>query len=182
MDAALFTAVNSAHSPALDTLMLSVTWLGYFPTAWFVAGAAALWWPRARAAAFRLCLAVALAYVMASGVLKPLVARARPVQARMIARTLEAHPAVTYSFPSGHAATAAAGALAASRIVPRARWAFWIVATLIAYSRVYLGVHYPSDIAGGALLGFACGWFALGGRHPSTWIRPRAPAGVRHVA
>ena len=182
MDAAVFTAVNSAHTPALDALMLGVTALGYFPTAWFVFGAAALWWPRARTAAFRLCLAVALAHVMASGVLKPLVARARPVPARMIARTLEAHPAVTYSFPSGHAATAVAGALGVSRILPQARWGFWIVAALIAYSRVYLGVHHPSDVAGGALLGLACAWLVLGARHPSTWIRPRAPAGVRHVA
>lgn len=182
MDAALFAAINSAHTPSVDAVMLGASWLGYFPGIWFLFGVAALGWPRTRPAAFRMCLAVALAYAAASGVLKPLVGRLRPSHpAIMAGRTLETQPPSSYSFPSGHAATAVAGALAAARVVPGAGWAFWGVATLMAYSRVYLGVHYPSDVVGGALVGAACAWLVLAGRHPSTWIRPPAPAGDVHV-
>jgi undecaprenyl-diphosphatase len=182
MDAALFTAINSAHTPALDAVMLGVSWLGYFPGIWFVLGAAALGWPRGRAAAWRMCLAVSLTYVLASGVIKPIVGRVRPSQtATMAARSIETQPPSSGSFPSGHAATAVAGAMAAARLVPRASWALWALATLMAYSRVYVGVHYPSDLLGGALLGVACAWLVLGGRHPSTWLGPPAPGGEAHV-
>lgn len=182
MDAALFTAINSVHTPALDAIMLCASWLGYFPGIWFLLGAAALGWPRGRAAAFRMCLAVTLTYVMASGVIKPIVGRVRPSHTpSMAARVLEAQPPWSASFPSGHAATAVAGAMAAARVVPGATWAFFTLATLMAYSRVYVGVHYPSDLLGGALLGLACAWLVLGGRHRSTWVRPRAPAGEAHV-
>jgi len=182
MDAALFNAINSAHTPALDAVMLGASWLGYFPGIWFLLGVAALGWPRLRPAAFRMCLAVALAYTMASGVLKPLIGRVRPSHASIMAgRTLETQPPSSYSFPSGHAATAVAGAMAAARVVPAASWAFWGLATLMAYSRVYLGVHYPSDLVGGALVGVACAWLVLAGRHRSTWIRGPAPPGELHV-
>ncbi len=182
MDATIFTAINAAHSPMLDAVMLGVSWLGYWPGIWFVSGAAALGWPRTRAAAFRMCLAVALSYVMASGVLKPLFGRVRPSHTpAMAARTLEAQPLTSASFPSGHAATAVAGAIAASRVVPGASWAFWALAALMAYSRVYLGVHYPSDILGGALVGWACAGLVLAGRHPSTTAWRWSPATERRV-
>ena len=178
MDAALFSAINAAHTPALDAVMLAASWLGYFPGIWFLLGAAALGWPRGRAAALRMCLAVALAYVMASGVVKPIVGRVRPSYApAMAARVLEAQPPSSATFPSGHAATAVAGAIAAVRLLPRASWVFWALATLMAYSRVYVGVHYPTDLLGGALVGAACAWLVLGGRHPSTWVRAPAAAG-----
>jgi len=182
MDVALFSAINAAHTPALDVVMLGVSWLGYFPGIFFVLGAAALGWPRGRAAAFRMCLAVALAYVMASGVIKPIVGRVRPSYTPAMApRVLEAQPPWSASFPSGHAATAVTGAMAAARLLPRAGWVFWALATLMAYSRVYVGVHYPTDLLGGALVGALCAWLVLGGRHPSTWVRAPAPAGDVHV-
>jgi len=182
MDVALFSAVNAAHTPALDAVMRAVSWLGYFPGIWFVLGAAALGWPRGRAAAWRMCLAVAFTYAMASGVIKPVVGRVRPSHTPgMTARVLEAQPPSSASFPSGHAATAVAGAMAAARLFPRAAWVFWTLATLMAYSRVYVGVHFPSDLLGGALLGVVGAWLVLGGRHPSMWVRPVARAAEVYV-
>ena len=173
MDAALFSAINGAHAPWLDTVMAWASWLGYFPGIWFLSAAAALAWPRLRASAFRACLALSLTYVMASGIVKPLVGRPRPYLAGTVeARTVEAAPPTSYSFPSGHAATAVAGALAGARIVPAAAPVLWGLATLVALSRIYVGVHYPSDVAAGALLGVLCAYLVLGGRHASVWPWP----------
>ncbi len=58
------------------------------------------------------------------------------------------------SFPSGHAATSFAGATLLARSVPRLAVPFYALAAAIALSRIYVGVHYPLDILGGALLGF----------------------------
>ena len=175
MDAALFSAINGAHAPWLDTVMTGVSWLGYFPGVWFLSGAAALLSPRLRASAFRACLAVSLTYVIASGIVKPLVGRIRPYQTGFVAaRTVEPSPATGYSFPSGHAATAVAGALSGARLMPAAAPVLWGLASLMAVSRIYVGVHYPSDVAAGALLGLLCTYLVLGGRHASArpWPSP----------
>ena len=179
MDAALFSLLNGWHTPWLDAVMRGASWLGYFPGVWFVSAAAALAWRPLRAAAWRMCLAVALTYALTSGVIKPVVARERPYTVVTGARTIEPAPSDSYSFPSGHASTAVAGAIAASRVVPSASWAFWGLATLMAYSRIYVGVHYPGDVVAGALFGAAVALFVLGGMHPATWIprRPGAPDG-----
>ncbi len=74
------------------------------------------------------------------------------------------------------------GAVSLARVWPQARWALAILGALIAYSRIYVGVHYPTDVIAGLLLGAACVWLVLGGRHPSTWSRPGPPPpGSRYV-
>lgn len=182
MDAALFSAINGAHAPWLDTAMAWASWLGYFPGVWFLSAVAMLAWPRLRASAFRACLALSLSYTMASGVVKPIVGRVRPHQSSIVlARTVEAAAPTSYSFPSGHAATAVAGALAGARLVPAATPALWGLATLIALSRIYVGVHYPSDVLAGALMGALCAYLVLGGRHRSAWPWPPPASSDRRV-
>ena len=61
----------------------------------------------------------------------------------------------SHSFPSGHTATAFAGATVLSYLVPRAAPAFVLLAAAIAYSRLYVGVHFPLDVVGGAVIGIA---------------------------
>jgi undecaprenyl-diphosphatase len=74
-------------------------------------------------------------------------------------RPTEPDPLVTiphsHSFPSGHTATAFAGAMMLSYLVPRAAPAFFTLAAAIAYSRLYVGVHFPLDVVGGAVIGVA---------------------------
>jgi undecaprenyl-diphosphatase len=61
----------------------------------------------------------------------------------------------SHSFPSGHTATAVAGAIMLSSFAPRLAPLFVVLAAAVAYSRVYVGVHFPLDIVGGALIGAA---------------------------
>jgi len=64
------------------------------------------------------------------------------------------------SFPSGHAISAFAMAAVLSSFYPAHRWAWYSIAALIGFSRVYLGAHYASDVIFGALLGIGVGVWA----------------------
>ena len=96
-------------------------------------------------------IAVALADWSAAG-LKALVDRPRPPERYGEPKTLvpEPHDA---SFPSGHAATSFAAATMLSFAFPKLAPALFVLAAAVAFSRVYVGVHYPLDIVGGAALG-----------------------------
>ena len=88
---------------------------------------------------------------LVSDVLKAVIPRARPHLHALIARP---H---THSFPSGHATTSFACATVLAFAVPRLRMPLFALAAAIAWSRVYVGVHYPLDVLAGALLGAAIG-------------------------
>jgi undecaprenyl-diphosphatase len=89
-----------------------------------------------------------------SALVKALVPRHRPFEHQL------GPSERTHSFPSGHTATAFAGATVLSAYAPRYRVAFYALACLIGFSRLYNGVHYPTDVLAGAVLG-SCVAFAL---------------------
>ena len=87
------------------------------------------------------------------------------------------HPLVALphssSFPSGHSATAFAGAVVLSYLVPRAAPALLVLAAGIAYSRLYVGVHFPLDVVAGAGIGVATALLLL------VAARRRSPRALR---
>lgn len=111
---------------------------------------------------FQAALAIGLAALLADSATKPLVARHRPFMS-YTGFELMAKPQRSSSFPSTHAAGAFAGAVALGRVFPELRVGFWIAAGLVAFARVYVGVHYPLDVIGGAVVGLAAAAFAMGG-------------------
>jgi undecaprenyl-diphosphatase len=105
-------------------------------------------------------LATALATLGADALatgLKYLIGRERPYVADPLPEPLMTTH-LDLSFPSGHAATSFAGATVLALLVPRLGPALYALAVLVSLSRVYVGVHFPLDIAAGALLGTAVGW------------------------
>lgn len=170
-DAAAFRAINLGLAARwLDVTMLGVTTLG---TGWVQAAiglavviAAAV---EHRDDLRRMGYAALVAYAgsgLLSEVVKRIADRHRPVLVLFDARVVGI-PLFMHSFPSGHAATAFAAAFAWGAFLPRARWALYGLATLVAFSRVYLGVHFPLDVVYGALLG------ALIGLGSARLFRPR---------
>jgi len=148
----------SRPRPFLDTLMVSVAdpW-PFAPLALVLA--LYLGTRRGRAGRVVLCTAIAAVFLSDScgWALKELVQRPRPCRVIAGLRPLVAC-SESFSFPSNHAINMWALATVFSLWLPKPAPAFFALAGLVAYSRIYLGVHYPSDVLAGAACGVAIGW------------------------
>lgn len=166
LDSSLLHHVIQLRRPWLDDVMLLSSALGAAGFIWWVTALITMVFPNKRAAAWRMILVVFFTWVVADVTMKPLFGRARPFEADPGITVIDARPQ-SRSFPSGHAAMAMAGAIAGSRLIPYSAWFWWPLGVIVAVSRVYIGVHWPSDVAAGMLVGLACVGFVLGGRQVS---------------
>ncbi len=157
----LFTAIHGLSGTWLDAVAIVITSSKYWRPVWIVGGIWLLWKGGAKG---RWCLATAVACVvvldpLSNYLIKETLGRLRPFD------VLEfVHPLVSAgggSFPSNHAVNNAAAAVVFSSYYPRLRWLWFSIAAIIALSRVYCGVHWPSDILAGFTLGMAGGYGAV---------------------
>lgn len=141
----------------LDRVMVFFTRLGDGGALWIAASLALLLFPKTRRAGAAMAAALLLEALCCNLLLKPLVARPRPFVLRPAVPLLIARPA-DFSFPSGH--TGASFAAAFALYFSRSRlWGLAAAfAVVIGFSRLYLFVHYPTDVLAGALLGVLTGW------------------------
>jgi undecaprenyl-diphosphatase len=150
----------------LDPIFVALTVVGSFGAIW-IAIAVVLSLARRTPVPFMLVTAGVLTAEMTSLGLKLLAGRDRPYVARPDPAPLIGTP-LDLSFPSGHSATAFAGATILAAYLPRLVVPLYVLAALVAVSRVYVGVHYPLDVVAGALLGTGIG-LAL------VWLERRRP-------
>lgn len=174
VDQAVYDTVAATPTPSLDRLLVGVSTAANYSRLWLVtaAAAAAFGGGRGRRAACQGVLSIALTSALTNLVLKPLAGRQRPARSggRPVTDSRRVRQPVSRSFPSGHAASAFAFASAMGQAVPSIRLPLHLAAAAVAYSRVHTGVHYPSDVATGALVGELCGRaVAAAGGHHATW-------------
>jgi undecaprenyl-diphosphatase len=162
--------MSSLHWPVVTPVMKGLTIAGAAGLVWIVIGAVAAVWLR-RPLALIAVIATITVSSRADAVLKAAIGRSRP-----FVGDPRVHPSIGLphdpSMPSGHAMNAFAGAVLLGAVVPRARGPLLGLAALIGLSRVYLGVHFPSDVLAGALLGSGIGAAA-------AWLLRRAERRLR---
>ena len=162
--------IRSAFATPAVTL---ITHLGDHGQFWIALALLLLCFRRTRRIGLACCVSMLLGLLLTDGILKHLVARTRPYELITgLERIIEKQH--DYSFPSGHTTNSLACALVIFRMAPRK---FGVpalaLAILIALSRLYVGVHYPTDILGGAIVGITCACVAI---PLSKWLLKRFPA------
>lgn len=144
------------HTSFLDGVMPIITSLGNSGIIWIVISIILMLNKKYRKIGFIMAAALILAAFMGEVVLKNLVKRPRPCTAMPFVDMLINRP-TSYSFPSGHTASSFTAATVLLINWRRAGICALVLASIIAFSRLYLFVHYPSDVLAGAILGVSCG-------------------------
>ena len=156
LDVAGYAAIAATPTPGLDGVFRRVSraadhwklWLGS-AAALAIAGG-----PRGRRSAVNGVAAMAVTSAVVHLALKPLGDRRRPDRARhQVPMARQVSMPTSTSFPSGHAASAAAFATGVASAFPEAGIPLSAAAALVAYSRVHTGVHYPVDVIAGSVTG-----------------------------
>ena len=137
--------INQVHNPILDKIMIALTNLGDAGILWIVIAIILLFMKKTRKCGILMLISMAIGLIIGNGILKNLIQRSRPCWIDTNIPLLIPNP-TDYSFPSGH--TLASFEAAIMILLHNKKWGIpaIIIATLIAFSRMYLFVHFPTDI------------------------------------
>ena len=160
IDVSIFYFINhSIANPIFDNFFIFITdvknWYLVYIILWFICffkGGR-----KGKIAAILSLFLITISDQFSSFFVKNLVERIRPCNALPDVRAITGCTG-SYSFPSSHAVNNFAAAFFFYKVFPNLKWILFIVASLIAFSRVYVGKHYPSDVLGGAIIGSAIGY------------------------
>jgi undecaprenyl-diphosphatase len=158
------------RNPILNPFFILITHLGDAGIFWILLTLVMLCFKKTRRPALYSVGALLLSVLINNAILKNAVARIRPYEVieglKLIEPcklfgiiTLSVKKATDFSFPSGHTAASFASAIAMYRYMPK-KWmsvSLIILAALISFSRLYIGIHYPTDVLGGFISGLLIG-------------------------
>ena len=177
-DSAILLWIQEHVRAALATPAVTfITHLGDRGQFWIALALLLLCFRRARKIGLACCVSMLLGLLLTDGILKHLVARTRPYELipgleRLIEKQHD------FSFPSGHTTNSLACGWVIFRMAPKKLGVpALILAVLIALSRLYVGVHYPTDVLGGTIVGITCACVAM---PLSKWLLKRFPAAWRN--
>lgn len=142
-----------------DIFIPFISHLGDGGVVWIILTLILLICPKTRKTGAALTAALALEVLCCNLILKPFVARIRPCDINTAVRLLVPRPD-DFSFPSGHTGAACTAASALYFSGNRLRFPALLLAAFIGFSRLYLYVHYPTDVLAGVLLGALLGWIS----------------------
>ncbi len=149
--------LQTIHTPLLDKILAFITSLGNAGIIWIVLAVVLLILSKTRKAGIIVAAALLADLILCNLILKNLVARVRPYDVNTAIAILIKKP-LDFSFPSGHTAASFAAMTALFLAKMKKAWiAALILAVLIAFSRLYFYVHYPTDVLGGIVVGILSG-------------------------
>lgn len=157
MELRILDFLQTIHTPLLDKILAFITSLGNAGIIWIVLAVVLLILPKTRKTGIIVAAALLMDLVLCNLILKNLVARVRPYDVNTAIAILIKKP-LDFSFPSGHTAASFAAMTALFLAKMKKAWiAALVLAVLIAFSRLYFYVHYPTDVLGGAVVGILSG-------------------------
>ena len=153
----ILNQLQKLHTPVLDKIMVFITNLGSAGIIWIILTVVCLIIPRTRKVGWVMAASLIVDLILCNGILKNLVARIRPCDVNKSIQLLIERP-WDYSFPSGHTAASFASVTALYLAGEKKLWKLALaLGCVISFSRMYLYVHYPTDILGGVIIGILSG-------------------------
>lgn len=154
MDFEILYRIQEMHNAFLDPLMIGVSALGNGGIVWLLLAAVMFFFQKTRKCGILILVSMAVCFILGNLCIKNLVQRPRPCQIDTTVALLIPIPG-EYSFPSGHTLHGFTAAAMIFLHQKRAGIAALLFAAVVAFSRMYLFVHFPTDILGGMILGIA---------------------------
>lgn len=171
----LYAIQDALRCGFFDFLMPKITWLGNGGLIWILAAAVLLCIRKRRRYGVLLLIGLALGLLIGNIILKNAAARPRPCWLDPTVQLLIRAPR-DYSFPSGHTMASVIGATVLTGADRRFAPVAIPLAALIAFSRLYLFVHFPSDVLAAVVIGLAIGGLVLFAHR--QWLRRSRPAEI----
>ena len=169
MEIHILDMIQNLRTPIGDVVVPLITRLGDAGIIWIILTVLLLIIPKTRKTGVIMMAALLADVLLCNVVIKNLVARTRPFDVNTAVQLLVAKPR-DYSFPSGHTAASFASVTALYLAGEKKMWKALVLAVLIALSRLYLYVHYPTDIIGGVVFGSLSGYL---GYKIVEWIQKK---------
>ncbi len=147
-------------SSFMDSIMVLITKLGDRGLIWIIISIILLLSKKYKKIGITMIIALLLTSIIGEGLIKNIIQRPRVFNSIDDIKLIIKAPS-SYSFPSGHTASSFAAAMVLGYYIKKYKYLFYFSAFLVAFSRLYLWVHYPSDIVGGIVFGIICGFVAI---------------------